>query len=105
MAHCWVGAINLGWDMLIFQLHLLHVIPNSMQALHALSHSEITFRKAQFPYQHVSLKVSLMTGQLSRMRACSRHQLCSGKIYEMYSLRTSMLPVECLKQSPRTKQP
>ena len=27
--------------MLIFQLHLPHVIPNSMQALHALSHSEI----------------------------------------------------------------
>jgi len=31
--------------MLLFQLHLPHVIPNSMQALYALSHSEITFRK------------------------------------------------------------
>ena len=41
--------------MLIFQLHLPHVIPNSMQALHALSHSEITFRKAPSQYQHVSL--------------------------------------------------
>jgi len=29
-----------GWvEMLIFQLHLPHVIPNSMQALHALNHS------------------------------------------------------------------
>ena len=27
--------------MLIFQRHLPHVIPNSMQALRALSHSEI----------------------------------------------------------------
>ena len=41
--------------MLIFQLHLPHVIPNSMQALHALSHLEITFRKAPSQYQHVSL--------------------------------------------------
>ena len=41
--------------MLIFQLHLPHVIPNSMQALHALSQSEITFRKAPSQYQHVSL--------------------------------------------------
>ena len=32
--------------MLIFQLHLPHVIPNSMQALHALNHSEITFWKS-----------------------------------------------------------
>ena len=30
--------------MLIFQLHLPHVIPNSMQAIHALSHSEIIER-------------------------------------------------------------
>ena len=36
--------------MLIFQRHLPHVIPNSMQALHALSHSEITFRKAPSQY-------------------------------------------------------
>ena len=105
MAHCWVGAINLGWDMLIFQLRLTHVIPNSMQALHSLSHLEITFRKAPFPYQHLSLKVSLMTEQLSQMRTCSRHQLCGGKIYERYFLRTSMLPVECVKQSPWTKHP
>ena len=42
-------------EVLIFQLHLPHVIPNSMQALHALSHSEITFRKAPSQYQHVSL--------------------------------------------------
>ena len=40
--------------MLIFQCHLPHVIPNSMQALRSLSHLEITFRKAPFPYQHVS---------------------------------------------------
>ena len=39
----------------MFQLHLLHVIPNSMQELHALSYSEITFRKALSQYQHVSL--------------------------------------------------
>ena len=31
-------------DMLIFQLHLPHVIPNSMQALHALSHLEIIIK-------------------------------------------------------------
>jgi len=42
-------------EKLIFQLHLPHVIPNSMQALHALSHTEITFRKALSQYQHVSL--------------------------------------------------
>ena len=40
--------------MLMFQRHLPHVIPNSMQALRSLSHLEITFRKAPFPYQHVS---------------------------------------------------
>ena len=37
-----VGA---GRDILIFKLHLPHVIPNSMQALHALSHLEITVWK------------------------------------------------------------
>jgi len=53
--------------MLIFQLH---VVPNSMQALHALSHLEITFWKAPFPYQHVSLKLQLMPEQLSQMKTC-----------------------------------
>ena len=43
--------------MLISQLHLPHVITNSMRPLHALSHSIITFRKAQSRYQHVSLKL------------------------------------------------
>jgi len=41
--------------MLIFQLHLPYVIPNSMQALHTLSHSEITFWKTLSQCQHVSL--------------------------------------------------
>ena len=68
-----------GWDMLIFQRHLPHVIPNSMQALHALSHSEITFRKAPFPYQHVSLKVQLMTEQLFQMKTCYCRQMDGGK--------------------------
>ena len=34
--------------MLIIQLHLPHVIINSVQALRALSHLRITFQKAQF---------------------------------------------------------
>ena len=68
-----------GWDMLIFQRHLLHVIFNSMQALHAPSHLEITFRKPPFSYQHVSLKVQLMTEQLSQMKTCYRRQMGDGK--------------------------
>ena len=47
--------------MLIFQLHLSHVIPNSMQALHALCHLEIAFWKAPFSYQHASLMPQQMT--------------------------------------------
>ena len=50
--------------MLIFQRHLPHVIPNSMQALRALSHSEITFRKAPFHINMVSLKLQQRTKQL-----------------------------------------
>ena len=34
---------NYAHYMLIFQLHLPRVIPNSMQALRALSHSEISW--------------------------------------------------------------
>jgi len=41
--------------MLISQLHLPHVIPNSMQVLHALNHSQITFWKALSQHQHVGL--------------------------------------------------
>ena len=67
-----------GRDMLIFQLHLPHVIPNSMQALHALSHSEITFRKAPSQYQHVSLK-QLRTVRLSRKRIGCCPQVINGK--------------------------
>ena len=77
-----MGALNTGWDMLIFQLHLPHVIPNSMQALHALSHSEITFRKAPFPYQHVSLKFPLMIAPPYQMRICFYHQLGDDKTFE-----------------------
>ena len=83
--------------MLIFQRHLPHVIPNSMQALSALSHSEITFRKALFPYQHVSLTPQLMT------RLPSRRQICllipvvgDGRIFGMYFQMTSLLPAGCL---------
>ena len=36
-----MALCNYANYMLIFQLHLPHVIPNSMQALHSLSHSEI----------------------------------------------------------------
>jgi len=39
--------------MLMFQLHLPHVIRNIMQGLCALSHSEITFQKVASQYQHV----------------------------------------------------
>jgi len=59
-----------GGKMLIFQLHLPHVIPNGMQALRALSHSEITFRKAPSQYQHVSLKLGQMTKLLSQKLNC-----------------------------------
>jgi len=45
-----------GWDMLIFQRHSPHIIRNSWQPLHDLSHSTTTFRRAQSPYQHVTLK-------------------------------------------------
>ena len=68
--------------MLIFQLHLPHVIPNSMQALHALSHSEITFRKAPFQYQQVSLK-QLKTVLLSRMRIYYCLQAFGDKMFGM----------------------
>ena len=40
--------------MLIFQLHLPHVIPNSMQALSALSHSEIIKVGVAYVNIHVS---------------------------------------------------
>ena len=42
--------------MLIFQPHLSHIITNSWRPLHDLSHLQIIFRKARFPYQHVILK-------------------------------------------------
>ena len=61
--------------MLIFQLHLPHVIPNSIQALCALSHSEITFRKAPFPYQHISLMLPQMP-KLPSQREYSFRFLC-----------------------------
>jgi len=64
--------------MLIFQLHLPHVIPNSMQALH----SEITLWKALSQYQHVSLK-QLKTVQLSQMRIFCCLQLYDDKTSEM----------------------
>ena len=79
--------------MLIFQLHLPHVIPNSMQALHALSHSKITFRKAPSQYQHVNLMLpQKKTKLLSQSTFCL---LCpvknEGKIFEMYWQMTSLL--------------
>jgi len=51
--------------MLIFQLHLPHV---SIQALHALSHSEITFWKAPSHFQHVSLMLLQRKTKLRRMK-------------------------------------
>ena len=56
--------------MLILQLHLSHVIPNSMQALCALSHSENKFQKAPFQYQHVSLMLEQMAKLLSQKMIC-----------------------------------
>ena len=47
-----VIVCNYAHYMLIFQLHLPHVIPNSMQALHALSHSEINTVHAINPTLH-----------------------------------------------------
>jgi len=76
--------------MLIFQLHLPHVTPNSVQALHALSHSEITFWKAPFPYQHVRLKFQLMPEQLSQMKTCYWYQMSDGRTSERW-------PICCLK--------
>ena len=80
--------------MLIFQRHLPHVIPNSMQALHALSHSEITFQKAPSQYQHVSLKLLQRTKLLLRMKICS--VLDDGKIFGRYFQMTNLLPAKCL---------
>ena len=56
--------------MLIYRLHLPHVIPNSMQALCALSHSLITFQKAPSQYQHVTMKFEQMTALLSQRIIC-----------------------------------
>ena len=80
--------------MLIFQLHLPHVIPNSTQALCALSHSEITFWKAPFPYQHVSLMPQQMTRLPSQRQICPLISpvLDDGRIFEMYFQMTSLLP-------------
>ena len=79
--------------MLIFR-HLPHVIPNSMQALRALSHSGITFRKAPFPYQHVSLTLQLMTRLPSQRQICPlTSALGDGRIFGMYFQMTSLLHV------------
>jgi len=48
-------------DMLIFQLHLPHVIINSTQALCALSHLQITFQKAQF---HISMYLAYVNTKI-----------------------------------------
>ena len=45
-----------GWDMLIFQPHPPHIIPNSRWPLHDLSHLKIMLWRARSPYQHVTLK-------------------------------------------------
>ena len=83
--------------MLIFQLHLPHIIPNSMQALCALSHSEITFRKAPFPYQHVSFTPQQMTRLPSQKHICLFVPVLDGdSISEMYFQMTSVLPVRYL---------
>ena len=80
--------------MLIFQRHLPHVIPNSMQALRVLSHSKITFRKAPFPYQHVSFKLQLMTRLPSQRQICPLTPgLGDGRIFGMYFHMTSLLHV------------
>ena len=63
--------------MLTSQLHLPYVITNSMQPLHALSHLNITFRKAQSQYLHVSLKFGPLTELLS--------QTVSGYGLEVYN--------------------
>ena len=74
--------------MLVFQCHLPHVIPNSMQESCALSHSWITFQKAPFPYQHVSLKRLQNTiEKLQMLMLCLCHD---GRIYERFSLKTNM---------------
>ena len=99
------GCFNIGWDMLIFQLHFPHVISNSMQALHALSHSEITFRKTSFLYQHVSLKFPLMIGQPYQMRICFHHQLGDDKTSERLLQMTNQLLAIYQKWSHQTKQP
>jgi len=78
--------------MLIFQLHFPHVIPNSMQALCALSHLEITFRKAPSQYQHVSLKLGQMTKLLSEKLNC--HLIpwfVKSKTFGMLLLMTNLL--------------
>ena len=72
--------------MLIFQLH---VITNSMQALCALSHSQITFRKAPFPYKHVSLKYHQLIGQSIQKLICP--VLPDGKTDEKYFHLTNLL--------------
>ena len=66
-------------DMLIFQHHLPHVISNSMQALLALSHLEITFQKTPSQHQHASLKLPQRTKLLLQIRICP--VMDDGKIF------------------------
>ena len=92
--------------MLIFQLHLPHVIPNSMQALCVLSHSEITFRKAPYQYQFVSLTPQQMTKLPSQRMICHLTPwLTRDKTFEKWLLMTSLLPVRCLLLFIQSLQP
>ena len=59
------------WDHWYAQLHLLHIIPESMQPLHDLSHLEIIFQKA---LSHISMMLFVACRRLlGWSRACARH--------------------------------
>ena len=63
-----------------------------MQALHALSHSQITFQKAPSHYQHVSLTLEQMIKLLSQTMICNQNPW--DKTFGMFQL-TSFQDVNC----------
>ena len=63
-----IVIIGRGVGHVDISLHLPHVIINSMQALRALSHLQITFQKAQFHINMYCLKIAEKTAELLYQR-------------------------------------